>query len=167
MKRQDLGMSQKCWDSLWGSVRKWSRPSNFEEMFTFCIEVYFLRAKNIEQDADSYYSVLFRNACIDFLRKQYRRSKFEVLLLDVDEPIDKSDHNECVDNADLSIMLSNFLRTLNEADETIAKALLNDVPYEELRETLDIPMNTLKTRVHRRREKWHNHSQLQGLLNTA
>lgn len=168
MKRQDLGMTQKCWDSLWHSVGKWSRPNNYEEMFTFCLEKYFLsHSKDIEEDSDSYYSVLFRNACIDFLRKQQRRRKFEVLMLDVDESIDKSDHNECVDMMDCSVLLSNFMQTLDDTDKTIVKALIDNTPYDELRESLDIPMNTVKVKVHRKRDKWTRSPQLQGLLNAA
>lgn len=168
MKRQDLGMTQKCWDSLWHSVGKWSRPNNYEEMFTFCLEKYFLsHSKNIEEDSDSYYSVLFRNACIDFLRNQQRRAKFEVLMLDADEQIDKSDHNECVNMMEFSVLLSDFMQTLDDADKAIVKALIDNDSYEDLRESLDIPMNTLKTRVYRKRDKWARSPQFQGLLNAA
>ena len=93
------------------------------------------------------------NSCYDILRKR-RRQPMLRLVGDEDDPIPETgppvaDHADAtVDSIDVSRAL---LLIPEEYRVTLVLADIQDVPYEEIARVLDVPMGTVKSRVHRGR----------------
>ncbi len=91
------------------------------------------------------------NSCYDILRKR-RRQPMLRLVGDEDDPIPETgppvaDHADAtVDSIDVSRAL---LLIPEEYRVTLVLADIQDVPYEEIARVLDVPMGTVKSRVHR------------------
>ena len=169
MTHTDVGMDAETFNMLLASVNKWGRSQqDREELFTLCVENYYLKLPGKEvigEKRKSYLSVLFRNSCIDFLRKNRSRLRYEILLSDMkDEWEELSLKTENPHEESLHIMVAeNFLKSLNDVDRTFAIGLLDDVSYQELSDTLKLPLNTIKTRVHRLRKHWKQIPQLMDI----
>jgi RNA polymerase sigma factor (sigma-70 family) len=157
-------MDEDVFQQLWSSVGYWSRNSQqTEELFAFCCEEYYLKTKDkkiIPETRAHYMSVLFRNSCITYWRKKLKRDKHEILATDMEE-----EHEELrnitvntENTMDISMELELFLNSLSETERKFAEHLIEDTPYQEISEEMDIPINTVKTRIHRYRIRWAKHS---------
>lgn len=168
----DMEMDESTFKHLWSSVCRWGKnQQEREELFAYCYEKYYSRIPGkeiLEDKKDSYMSVLFRNACVDYMRKKGIITKHEVLLLDLDGEWEdlrglSFDAFDQVETMETDMLTSNFLDSLFDTDRKIAQHLLDDTPYEDIAEELKIPMNTVRTKIHRYREKWRKIPQLKSL----
>lgn len=93
------------------------------------------------------------NSCYDILRKR-RRQPMLRLVADEDDPMPETgppvpDHAEAtVDSIDVSRALQLIPE---EYRVTLVLADVQDLPYEEIARVLDVPVGTVKSRVHRGR----------------
>lgn len=96
-----------------------------------------------------------RNLCIDRLRKRRVRNEVD----DGDAVVDRQEHDghgpwQRLHATELGRIMADAMRSLSEDDRTVV--LLREVhgmPYDEIAETLEIPIGTLKARLHRARER--------------
>jgi RNA polymerase sigma-70 factor, ECF subfamily len=93
------------------------------------------------------------NACYDILRKRRRQPMLRTVR-DPDDPM--PDHLPPVaDHADETIGSIDAARALQQIPEeyrvVLVLADVEDLPYEEIARTLDVPLGTVKSRVHRGR----------------
>jgi len=97
----------------------------------------------------SYLFTIARNAYIDFLRRAARQTK-----LDENMPDTRiSPQTQMELTAEVCAVLA-ALQQLPEMDRTVLlMRALDEMPYEEIAETLGIPMVTAKVKVHRARLK--------------
>lgn len=109
-------------------------------------------------DPDSVRSWLMRtthNLCIDRIRRRSVRSEVD----DGDAVTERSAAHDpgpdrLVESGETASILSRVLESLSPADRAVV--LMREVmalPYEEIAATLDVPLGTLKARLHRARER--------------
>jgi RNA polymerase sigma-70 factor, ECF subfamily len=93
------------------------------------------------------------NSCYDILRKR-RRQPMLRLVGDEDDPLPETGP-PVADHADATVDSIDVARALllipEEYRVTLVLADIQDVPYEEIARVLDVPMGTVKSRVHRGR----------------
>jgi RNA polymerase sigma-70 factor, ECF subfamily len=93
------------------------------------------------------------NCCYDILRKR-RRQPMLRLAGDEDDPVPETGP-PVLDHADAtvdSIDISHALKLIPEEYRvTLVLADIQDLPYEEIARVLDVPVGTVKSRVHRGR----------------
>lgn len=173
MTHRDLGMDEATFKHLISSVRKWGKnQQEREELFACCCEKYYLRTpgKNISDESrQSYMSVMFKNACVDYMRRNGNIAKNEVLLLDLEGGWEdlrglSLDAFDQVGTMETDVLASNFLDSLSDIDRIIAQHLIDDTPYEDIAEELKMEYATVKTRIHRYRAKWMQNPQLKSLV---
>lgn len=161
-------MGRETFAHMCASARKWSSSlQEYEELLTLCCEAYFINMKGKEIcNEDNYGSVVFRNACIDFLRQKSRRKKREILFTDMNEEWEElrktalESHN--FDEIDTCLMISDFYDNLSDIDKLFVDNLTDEVPYTELADKLNKPLNTIKVKIHRCRKRWCEIPQIQG-----
>jgi len=166
MNHLEMGMDRETLQHLWHSVNKWGKTQQQrDEMFVVCYEAYHLKTqdKKINQATrQSYFAVLFRNACIDYLRMQSSRLKHEILISEMGE--DWAEFRDIVSNVDnemeTEVYIKNFLNSLSDIDKELVEYLIEDTPYQKIADEMKIPLNTVKTRIHRCRIKWQKIPQL-------
>lgn len=93
------------------------------------------------------------NACYDILRKR-RRQPMLRLAGDPDDPIPET-QPPVADHADQTVGSIDVARALQLIPEeyriVLVLADVQDLPYEEIARALDVPLGTVKSRVHRGR----------------
>ena len=93
------------------------------------------------------------NSCYDILRKR-RRQPMLRLVGDEDDPLPETGP-PVADHADATVDSIDVARALllipEEYRVTLVLADIQDVPYEEIARVLDVPMGSVKSRVHRGR----------------
>ncbi len=93
------------------------------------------------------------NACYDILRKRRRQPMLRTVR-DPDDPM-PDQLPPVADHADETIGSIDAARALRQIPEeyrvVLVLADVQDLPYEEIARTLDIPLGTVKSRVHRGR----------------
>ena len=93
------------------------------------------------------------NSCYDILRKR-RRQPMLRLVGDEDDPIPETGP-PVADHADATVDSIDVARALlmipEEYRVTLVLADIQDLPYEEIARVLDVPIGTVKSRVHRGR----------------
>lgn len=93
------------------------------------------------------------NACYDILRKR-RRQPLLHMVSDPDDPIPEREP-AVADHSDETAGSIDAVRALQRIPEdyrvVLVLADVQDVPYEEIARVLDIPLGTVKSRVHRGR----------------
>jgi len=169
MNHLEMGMDKETLQHLWHSVGKWGKTQQQrDEMFVVCYEAYHLKTQDKEINCETkqaYLSVLFRNACIDYLRRQSSRLKYEILTSEMGEEWDEfrviSFNAENL--METKVYIENFLDSLSDVDRKFAEHLIEDTPYQDIADEMKIPVNTVKTRIHRYRAKWQKTPQLSCL----
>jgi RNA polymerase sigma-70 factor (ECF subfamily) len=93
------------------------------------------------------------NACYDILRKRRRQPRLR-LVSDENDPIPETGP-PVADHADATAGSIDVARALQQIPEeyrvTLVLADIQDVAYEEIARILDVPIGTVKSRVHRGR----------------
>jgi RNA polymerase sigma-70 factor (ECF subfamily) len=93
------------------------------------------------------------NACYDILRKRRRQPRLR-LITDENDPMPEAGP-PVADHADATVGSIDVSRALQEIPEeyrvTLVLADIQDVAYEEIARILDVPIGTVKSRVHRGR----------------
>lgn len=98
-----------------------------------------------------------RNACIDALRKRQNYQE-RIMPEDDERPLAETvagddDPAKTVESSDFNRQLKRALQQLSEPYRTIIILReIQDMAYEEIRETTDLPMNTVKAYLHRGRK---------------
>ena len=98
-----------------------------------------------------------RNACIDALRKRQTYQE-RVMLEDEERPLAETVAGE--DDPSKQVELSDFQRQLKQALQQLSEPYrtivilreIQDMAYDEIRETTELPMNTVKAYLHRGRK---------------
>jgi RNA polymerase sigma-70 factor (ECF subfamily) len=97
----------------------------------------------------SYLFAIARNAYIDLLRRAARHTQLDEKMPDTRI----SAQTQMEQSAEVSAVLA-ALQQLPEMDRTVLlMRALDEMPYQEIAETLEIPMVTAKVKVHRARLK--------------
>ncbi len=93
------------------------------------------------------------NACYDILRKR-RRQPMLRMVVDPDDPMPEQ-LPPVADHADATVGSIDVSRALQQIPEeyrvVLVLADVQDLPYEEIARVLDVPIGTVKSRVHRGR----------------
>ncbi len=129
--------------------------NNYDEALEIVQDSFLSFYKNIDsfEGRSKVYTWLYRvamNKSIDLLRKREREKK-SVAKLRVDDVYYDSDYLE---NKDMSDILKEALKSLEDSFKTpIILLEFENYSYEEIARKLDIPVNTVKTRIFRGRKK--------------
>lgn len=135
-----------------------------QETFLRCYQ--FLKSYDPERKFSTWLYTVAKNLCIDELKKQ--RSAHEVPLDDVLSAVDAKDIEGAIDhNARAQCIRREedfkLLEALQELPDTARTVLLlhyfQGLSYQEIGETLGLPVSTVKIRIFRAKkillEKWH------------
>ena len=97
-----------------------------------------------------------RNAAYDLLRRRQTRAAYTVNSNDFADAAPDEDHgpDTFTEAADLRAHLNHALARLDEPYKSILILReIDDLPYQEIADTLDLPLNTLKVYLHRARRR--------------
>jgi len=95
------------------------------------------------------------NLCIDRIRKRKVRSE----IADADPAIElqtdgNPDAEQRIGSTELGRAIEQAVRSLSEQDRAVVLMReVHEMPYEEIAAALDLPLGTLKARLHRARER--------------
>jgi RNA polymerase sigma-70 factor (ECF subfamily) len=97
-----------------------------------------------------------RNAAFDLLRRRQTRASFTVTNNDLPDAARSGDHapDTLTEASDLRLHLDRALEALDEPYRSIVVLReIEDLPYQTIADTLDLPLNTLKVYLHRARRR--------------
>lgn len=155
------------------SVKKWGgNEQEREDMFWLCCENYHIKlaGKSLNDKTDhQYLSVLFRNSCIDVLRKKRQISRNEILYTDMREEWQEllSVTSNPFQDSDCNLLVEDFLQNTKDTEKVLAEALLDDVPYQEIVDKTKLNICTIRSKIHRLRHRWVKSERLSGIMNSS
>jgi len=102
------------------------------------------------------------NLCIDRIRRRKVRSEVDGEELIPLEPDDAPGPGQLAESSELGGIITAALGSLSEADRSVVVMReVQGMPYDEIAKALNLPIGTLKARLHRARER------LRGKLDRA
>lgn len=167
MNHLEMEMDKETLNQLWSSVNRWSRtPQQRDELFVLCYEAYHFKTqdKRINKETkQSYLSVMFRNICIDYLRRHSKRLKREILMSEMESEweILREISINTEDTTELTVCVDTFLASLTDLERQFAQYLMEDTAYQDIADELKIPVGTVRSRIYRYRARWQEIPQLQ------
>ena len=94
------------------------------------------------------------NLCIDRIRKRKVRAEIDGEHLIPAEPDSAPGPQQLTESGELGKMIDNALGTLSPVDRAVVVMReVQGLPYNEIAAALDLPLGTLKARLHRARER--------------
>lgn len=150
MNHLEMGMDKETLQHLWHSVGKWGKTQQQrDEMFVACYEAYHCKTqdKQINKETkQSYLSVMFRNTCIDYLRRHSKRLKREILMSEMESEweILREISINTEDTTELAVCVDTFLASLTDLERQFAKYLMEDTSYQDIADELKIPIGTVR-----------------------
>jgi len=94
------------------------------------------------------------NLCIDQMRRRRVRAESPDVELDLQTDHDRPDPQRQAWSGEIGSMIEVALDSLPERDRAVlVMREIQGLPYAEIADTLDVPLGTLKARLHRAREQ--------------
>lgn len=128
-------------------------PSDAEDVVQESLIKLWQHLSGIEGAAGGWLHRVVRNACFDRLRR--RRTARRVLQPEAETdqvPATDLQPNECLERSDLRAAVQREVARLPEPyRSSVVLRELQEMKYREIGEILDLPVNTVKTHVHRGR----------------
>jgi DNA-directed RNA polymerase specialized sigma24 family protein len=158
-----FGLSPNLWKCLCDNVYSMGDESTYDDMVSFCVQTYFLRSKTTcyENKPDKYFFVMFKNACLSFLRTKKLIKKTEKSLCVWET---ETYEEESFKSVEVRMLTDKVYEIIGKEDAETLKVLLSGRSYKDAEESLGLKPNSLKIKVFRLRQKWSQDPRILCLL---
>lgn len=150
------GLAREHKDRVYGyAVMMLRDPADAQDVAQEALVRLWQQRERVDRDgARAWLSRTTHNLCIDRLRRRRVRSEVGAQLLEMGLPDGAPGPHELTQSDELGRLIERALGALSPQDRAVL--VLREVqglPYEEIARTLELPLGTLKARLHRARDR--------------